>query len=92
MCQDAGEELSKYAQHTCEKYPFDIVAKTIKDLQEPTIATVTRPTPVIAQTATTVAVYNPINLKDYVARLKKFEQPKRALKQKDQDVRSRVGG
>ena len=48
-CIHTLEELSKYAQGTCEKYPSDI-AKTIEYLQEPTITAVTRPTPVIAQT------------------------------------------
>ena len=79
-CVRTLEELSEYAQRTCEKYPSDI-AKTIEDLEEPTIAAAARPTPVIEQTATAAAVYDPLDLKDYDARLKEFDQRERALQQ-----------
>ena len=77
-CVRTLEELSEYAQCTCKKYPSDI-AKTIEDLEERTIAAVARPTPVIEQTATAAAVYDPLDLKDYDARLKEFNQRERAL-------------
>ena len=84
MCSNSRGKLSEYAQHTFDKYPFDI-AKTIEDLEEPTIAAAARPTPVIKQTATAAAVYDPLDLKDYDARLKEFRAASSGQKKQGKD-------